>query len=344
MAKRKDKGASPPPPMPPPSGPLVAGEDSASELPSLDIPFLDEDAPETPPTDKLIVPTTSPVEVPTVEVDTTALRRAMNKRPSAPRFGNRGLGWRVDPRDVRDYSVRSLFGARRGLPGAASLESFAGPVRDQLSSSSCVGQAIARAVDTRLRVLGMTGTYPSALAAYSFARALARLSPAEPFDDDGSHPRLAMKGIKDWGLPPETRWPFDMTKVNSELPLDVLQVASAYKLAAWHRVDTIGRERVLDVCQAITNKYPVILGVDADRALMAYVKGQVLTRPIEAEVVGGHMLCLLGYQTLPSGLIQVRGINSWGTSWGDRGYFWADEKWLAAPGTGDIYVLVVQGA
>lgn len=331
MAKRKDKQ----PPQPPPTEPAPPDEDDFA------VPATFEVAPSIPP-----VLGTGPAdqdEIPTARVETTGIKREVEKTRAA-RFGIRGLGWKADPRDVRDYSARALFGARRGLPGAASLEGYVSAVRDQLTTSSCVGQAIARAVDTRLRAIGITTTYPSALAAYSFARALGRLSPSEALTDDGSQPRLAMKGIRDWGLPPETKWPFDEAHVNDELPLDVMQSASGFKLAAWHRVDTIGRERVLDVCQAISNKYPVVLGVDADRALMTYTKGQVLTTPVESEVVGGHMLCLVGYRTTSSGQMQLRGVNSWGTGWGERGFFWADETWLTAPGTGDIYVLVVQGA
>ncbi len=275
--------------------------------------------------------------IPTLEVLVPEVKAEVARRKY-------GTGWRRDPYDKRDYPTKKLFGAHRNMPREVLLELYASSVRDQLSTGSCVGQAIARAVDTRMRAVGTPIAYPSALAAYGVARALERMSPDDALVDVGSQPRLAMKGIRNWGLPPDSSWPLDESKVNDELPLDVLEDASAFKLDAWYRIDSVGRGRVLDVCQALSEKHPVILGVDADRALMDYDGTMPLVAPDESKVIGGHMLCLLGYRTMPDGKTQLRGANSWGTDWGDSGYFWATEEWLTAGSAGDIYVIVVTGA
>jgi C1A family cysteine protease len=159
--------------------------------------------------------------------------------------------------------------------------------------------------------------------------------------DEGTQPRLAMTGIRSWGVPPESAWPFVEANVNTEPPMDVLARASAFKLANWYRIDAQGNGRIDDVCQALAAKHPIILGVEVDDAFENYQRGQVLTAPT-SQTYGGHMLCLVGYRTV-NGVKQFRGVNSWGTGWGDRGLFWADSAWLTDPRAGDLYVLVVTG-
>jgi len=255
---------------------------------------------------------------------------------------SRRLGYLPDEPDARDWNARAMLGAVRGLPTEVSLEGLLGPVRDQGPTESCVGNAIANAIEVRLRKLGyLAEPRPSALAIYTYARALGRLTPATKLTDTGSFPRLAMKSLREWGVPNETRWPFDASHVNDELPWDVQQQASAFRVTAWYRIDAVGRERVDAICHALAQGYPVVFGMDVDQAFLDAWGPGVLDAP-HGDIIGGHMLAIVGYKTV-NATRTLRIINSWGRTWGDHGACNASEGLITAPGAGDFYVIQVGG-
>ena len=257
-----------------------------------------------------------------------------NGRPTA-----RGLGYKRDLHDPRDYKARLLFGARRGLPmESLELVGCLVGVKDQGDTSSCVGQAISTAIDARLRRTGRwDAPRASSLAVYTYARALERAAASDSLLDMGSYPRLAMKGLREWGVATEDRWPFDLTQVNAELPWDVMQQSAAWRVTSWWRIDSTGKERVEDVCQALAAGYPVVFGTEVDAAFMAYDGKGPLQAGDRAHTLGGHMMCLLGYTT-ENGARVLRGVNSYGLGWGDRGLFWAGEGFVMDPAASDFYV------
>jgi C1A family cysteine protease len=261
---------------------------------------------------------------------------------AAPPRGARRLGYLPDAPDPRDWNARAMLGAVRGLPTEASLEEYLGAQRDQGSTESCVGNALATAIEVRLRKLGyLAAARPSALAIYTYARALRRLSTDTPLADTGCFPRSAMKALREWGVPDELRWPFDVSKVNEELPWDVQQAATAFRVQGWYRIDALGRERVDAICHALAQGYPVVFGMDVDQAFLDAQGPTVLDAPHDP-ILGGHMLAIVGYKTVNS-TRTLRIINSWGASWGDRGAFNASEHLVTAPGAGDFYVIQVGG-
>lgn len=251
-----------------------------------------------------------------------------------------GLGHVKDEPDERDYKARAMLGAPRGLPPEATLEHHVRSIKDQGSTSSCVGHAIGTACDTRLRRLGLVSPEPSRVAIYSAARAYGRLDKGSAFTDDGCYPRHAMKGIRDFGVPAETTWPFDASKINEELPWDVHQAASAFRITQWYRIDSVGHARVEDICNAIAQGYPVVFGMGVDDNFMNW-DGKGVVPFLDAEKnLGGHMMCLVGYTTDNSERV-FRGVNSWGIGWGNKGMFWAHEGSMKDPTAGDFYVVQV---
>jgi C1A family cysteine protease len=253
-----------------------------------------------------------------------------------------GTGHLKDPHDARDWQANGLLGAARNLPSEASLEPFVRHVRDQGATESCVGNALAQAADVRLNRLGFSAPPVSALAIYTMARDLARIDASEPIVDQGSYARLAFKAARSNGFVSEERWPLSQDHVNDELPWDVLQAGSAFKVASWYRIASSGPSRAQEVCNAIAQGWPVIFAAQVDQPFMDFVgKGRVpMYDP--AQAVGGHMLCLVGYATDgPSKAFRV--VNSWGEGWGDHGFFWADEGWVTADTVDDVYVVQIAG-
>lgn len=247
-----------------------------------------------------------------------------------------GTGYKQDAHDARDWNASARFGAVKGLPSAAlGLRDFVRRVSDQTITSSCVGQALARAIDIRLRKLGFDGPEPSAMALYTGARSVDR----GVLRDEGCYPRDAMRFSRDIGVPRENVWPFDPAKVNDKLPWHVHQDASRFLLFQWWRIYASGQQRSDAVAQAIASGFPVIFGLELDAAFFSYSGGTIMA--LGSERRGGHMLCILGYRERADGTREFLILNSWGTGWGEGGFCWMHEDVLESSRASDFYVIEV---
>jgi hypothetical protein len=258
-----------------------------------------------------------------------------------------GLGYVPDTHDKsKDLNVRSLVGATMRMPTSASFEQYA-QVYDQLQTSSCTGWAFAQAIKERCAIAGAQIPLPSPEAIYTFGRAIARqqagLKPEDaPLMDQGAQPSLVVQGMQQWGVPSNAVWPFDPNTINTEPKLGQLEYSAQFLIAQCTRVNSEGAGRLLDIRQAIASGYPVIVGTAVDQAFEDYAGGKqknglpsTVSAPDPSNILGGHMMHLVGYTA--TGLF--RGVNQWGTSWGDSGFYWADESFLTSELMTDIYVL-----
>jgi hypothetical protein len=260
------------------------------------------------------------------------------------------LGWKKNEADERDLHARAHFGAPRNLPGEAlRLADLVRRVRDQASTSSCVGHAIASAVDVRLRFLQKTLPEPAPLGVYGFARMLEKSSRGTLLADEGCYPRDALKGLKQFGIPAESDWPFteDPAVVNEELPWDVEQKASAGRVEAFYALVGGGETLLQDICNALNQNYPVPYGTNVTQAFMDYAGGgpsraMKAPGPLDRRL-GGHETLILGYTTV-AGRLVFQCLNSWGTSWGDTGFYWADQDFLLDPEASDFNAIQVAAA
>lgn len=260
-----------------------------------------------------------------------------------PRFSAHGMGYKPDTHDKsKDPNTRMLLGARSfQMPNEYSLEQYIDTVRDQLQTSCCVGFAFARGVHILMAALGTPILWPSPAAIYTVARAKERGSSSEPLQDEGSQPYLAvqgMLGLKDdgWGIPSDRAWPFAEATIDDEPDLEELEVASGFDLTGFNRIDTTGSQRATDVRHALSMGYPVCVGTQVDNAFENYTKkAKPITAPDPNNLLGGHMICVVGYNA--DGTFRV--CNSWGPTWGDAGLFTADEKWIESEYMSDLYIL-----
>lgn len=266
---------------------------------------------------------------------------AVVKSEPEAKASKRGMGWIPDPVDARDYSARQFLGAPRErgkLKEARGLAQYVRSVRDQGSTSSCVGQAFATAIDTRFRAIGIKVEEPAAQGIYTYGRGLARKNPDEPLVDDGCIMRLAAKGLKTQGVPGVSVWPFDATTINDEPKLHQHQNASAGRLAGYAKIDSTGEARILDIDNALSKLYPVAFGLKCDDGFQDYDGKSVLGLPVGANY-GGHAVTLLEmYTDLKTGAKWYLGINSWGPGWGDRGWFRISEERLKHPTSDNFYM------
>lgn len=260
---------------------------------------------------------------------------------SEPEKSVYGKGHVADESDPRDWTAGALLGAPASLPAESlGLVSLVRRVRNQLRTSACVGCATASAVDVRLRRMGVVAPEPSALALYALARGY-DAGPDDELRDEGCVPRNMMKAARDSGVPPEDLWPFDPDQVDSKVPWDVHQKASAFKLRAWRRIDTQGQGRLDEIARAVSAGYPVPYGRLVGRAFEAYQGKGAVEETLPQDSLGGHMTTILGYTT-DGGERIWRCLNSWG-SWGDGGFYWARSSSIVSAYASDFYVVEVDG-
>lgn len=260
-----------------------------------------------------------------------------NEAPPPMPFGR---GYKQDAPDERDWNASARFGAVQPgkLPASAlGLREFLRRINNQGSTGSCVGQALAKALDTRLRKLGYD-VEPSALGLYTGPRSLDDSDDA-PLKDEGTYPREAMRFAKKIGVPTEEVWPFDPAKVNKKVPWDVLQDASRFLFLGWWRIYSSGQQRSDAVAQAVAQDFPVIFGLEIDHAFFSYKSGTI--ERMNEDSAGGHMLCIIGYRTRADGNREFLIVNSWGEGWGENGMCWMHEDVLESSRASDFYVIEV---
>lgn len=226
-------------------------------------------------------------------------------------------GWKQNSVDDRDnlYGVHRLTGTAGvvTLPEEIDLSSYVYEVFHQGQTSSCVGHALAQAIRIRqTQLLSKIVEKPSPL----FIYALARQNESALDRDEGCMPRSALKALMKLGFCSERCWPL------KQETLFTMPSATAFQDAYDHRFvggyyNLLGnstQSRAQQIRIALYYGYPVVFGMQVDEAFEDYTGG-ISARPT-GELLGGHMMCLLGY-----GPGYFRGVNSWGENWGENGFF-----------------------
>lgn len=247
------------------------------------------------------------------------------------------FGWVRDLPDRRDFVVVHPKAAR--LPASVSLLAGMPPVYDQLDLGSCVGNALAAAVDYTRKKQGLRFMTPSRLFIYWNARSMEQSTAS----DSGCAIRDAMKTLINQGVCVEAEWPYseDFSHQPSIL---------AYQTATRH--ETLKYESPLqnlaNLKAGLAAGFPFVFGFSVYESFMsgAVAATGLVPMPIGSEsMVGGHAVAACGYDDLtgdqifthrpevPSFLVR----NSWGASWGINGYFWLPYTYILDPNLADDF-------
>ena len=237
-----------------------------------------------------------------------------------------------DPFDGRDLAYRPRLDVLPSL-----IDRRQGRHVYQQSGQSCTGHAVAAVINHVLKARAARAR----VSPYMLYR-LARRYDEFPGDADaGSSLRGAFKGWFNHGAALEQTWP--ALNLQPEPDVDDPTNLASWRdrpLGAFYRVNAF---RLDDVQSAITELSAIaVSGVihDGWKTPVPRRKGSevvhVITRPVNAKVVGGHAYCFVGYNEIGF-LVQ----NSWGTGWGNGGFAtlpyedWLDsayDAWVARPG------------
>jgi C1A family cysteine protease len=261
-----------------------------------------------------------------------------------PRQRIKGYGWRPDKPDARDIAfnprtaakARGLAMAGKPLPRVDLRESgFMPPIYDQGNLGSCTGNGSAGAFEYEQRRQGLTDYLPSRLFIYYNERAIE----GTIGEDAGAEIRDALKVLARLGAPHETLWPYDINRFAERPPQPAFDDGIAHQCLTYARVPVT----TTGVKSALCAGVPVVIGFTVYESFEDTPPGGVVV-PDKGQIIGGHCVCIVGYETLKTHRNKVYAIvrNSWGTSWADAGYCYMPLAWLCNTNNADDFWAVQQ--
>jgi C1A family cysteine protease len=213
------------------------------------------------------------------------------------------------------------------LPKSVDLRSKCPPIFDQGDLGSCTANAGVRA---RMMLTGET-TMLSRLYLYYQERVIE----GTVGEDAGAQMRDIGKAMFNCGICPELDFPYDVTKF-AEKPSQIEDLdALKYKIGHYTSVPDIdGIRQVLALKQQ-----PVMTGIDVyasfESADVAKT-GKVPIPKMSERKLGGHAVCIVGYDDTKKWFILA---NSWGETWGDKGYFYLPYDFFVKQYAYDFWII-----
>jgi C1A family cysteine protease len=224
------------------------------------------------------------------------------------------FGWVPDVPDQRDYLYAAPHDVLAALPPSVDLTPQCPPVYDQGQLGSCTANAIGGALEFDADKQGIAGyTTPSRLFIYYNERVMEH----SVASDAGAQIRDGVKSVATLGACPETEWPYVIDEFAVQPPAQCYTDATQHRAIAYQRV-----ARTLTQMQGcLAAGYPFVLGITVYESFESPQVAQTGVVPMPApteQVLGGHAVLAVGYD---NGAQAFRVRNSWGTGWGQAGYF-----------------------
>jgi len=270
----------------------------------------------------------------------------------------RGMGWRPDYPDFRDYtmetdegtpkrtasgqkdSLKALFTkmnlsktSKAKLAAMVDLRAWCPPVEDQEQIGSCTANAGVAMVEYFERRAFGKHIDASRLFLYKVTRNLMKET-----GDTGAYLRSTMGALALFGVPPEEYWPYNTKDFDVEPPAFCYGFAQNYQAIKYYRLDPPGTSPDVLLNRIKTN---LLAGLPSMFGFTVYTSiaqadgnaGKIPFPTAGEKIEGGHAIVAVGYDDSmkisntnnkrggeTTGAFLIR--NSWGSGWGDGGYGW----------------------
>lgn len=206
------------------------------------------------------------------------------------------------------------------LPPSVDLRPLCPPVYDQGQLGSCTANGIAFAYEFAREQQKLTDFMPSRLFIYYNERVIEHSVKS----DAGANIRDGFKTMNKQGVCPETDWPYLIDKFTQKPPKFCYSEAQKDMVLQYGTV----AQQMNIIKSSLAETIPVVIGISVYESFEsdAVAKTGIVPLPDYREtLLGGHCTAVVGYDDSHSWWI-VR--NSWGSGWGDKGYFYLPYSYL----------------
>jgi C1A family cysteine protease len=232
------------------------------------------------------------------------------------------LNYKFQKVDSRDFKLKIID---EHIKATSSIDSFSlqpkiKTIYDQGDLGSCVSNAFAQYINMGTK----NNIRISRLLHYYCGRAIEGDSSLE---DNGLDIRQAASIIKKYGACNESVWSYDTSKFNSLPPLSVFKSSLLFKKYSYSFVN----QNITSLTSVLySQKLPIIFGISVyDSFYDADTTGIVPMPDTTNETLqGGHCILMVGYNNATR---RFTCVNSWGASWGNRGFFTIPYEYVLDP-------------
>jgi C1A family cysteine protease len=223
-------------------------------------------------------------------------------------------GWIPDLPDQRDHLYAAPIVAPAQLPSSVDLRPQCPPVYDQGQLGSCTANGIGGAIQfEQMKQQAASIFTPSRLFIYYNERVIEHTVSS----DSGAQIRDGIKSVAKQGACPETLWPYVIANFAQKPPAAAYTSALQSKVKLYQRV----AQTLAQMQGCLASGYPFVFGFTVYESFESQAVAQSGVVPMPAageQVLGGHCVVAVGYDDSQQRFIMR---NSWGTSWGQQGYF-----------------------
>ena len=211
------------------------------------------------------------------------------------------------------------------LPDSASIKLFAPVPRNQGNFGTCVAWSTGYAARTISYCIQHQVTNPAQINALSFSPTYLYYYVKTPGDQDctgGSKIEDALKILGSKGdVPMTTGIPACTGTIDSATDQKARDYSIKTYVSLTNMFKRITNNEVLAIKKEIAEKKPVIFSLVCYKSLFNTGQDGRWTPVPDDSVVGNHAVCIVGYNDNKfGGAFEV--MNSWGTDWGNHGFFW----------------------
>jgi C1A family cysteine protease len=262
--------------------------------------------------------------------------------------GKYGMGWIPDYPDFRDYTektseIQEVLGLSKpskakNPPVSIDLREWCSPIENQGNLGSCTANAGVGVIEYYERKAFGRHMDASRLFLYKVTRNLMKQK-----GDTGAYLRTTMGAMVLFGVPPENYWAYsdDEQKFDQEPPAFCYAFALNYQAIKYFRHDPPGikvEEVLKKVKSYLALGHPAMFGFTVYNSIeQAESNGKIPYPSSKEKIEGGHAIVVVGYDDKmkiknqyekieTTGALLIR--NSWGKTWGDKGYGWLPYEYV----------------